>query len=83
MRATARLDSLAAPRTDQPKRKLGLRSDERKRQAVAKFIIRLAQEAGNLDAAALRDRAVAAVGGAAYRASSGISKPEIPTHLAE
>jgi hypothetical protein len=37
--------------------------DEIKRQAVAKFIIRLAQEDGNLDAAALRDRAVAVFGG--------------------
>ena len=40
---------------------LGIGPDESKRQAVAKFIIRLAQEEGNLDAAALRDRAVAAL----------------------
>ena len=40
---------------------LGIGRDEMKRQAVAKFIIQLAQEDGNLDAAALRDRAVAAL----------------------
>lgn len=45
---------------------LGIGSDEAKRQAVAKFIIRLAQEDRSLDAAALRDRAVAALGGVAY-----------------
>jgi hypothetical protein len=44
---------------------LGIGRDEMKRQAVAKFIIRLAQEDGTLDAAALRDRAVAALGDAA------------------
>jgi hypothetical protein len=47
---------------------LGIDRDEKKRQAVAKFIIRLAQEDGTLDAAALRDRAVAALGGVAYSA---------------
>ena len=36
--------------------------DEIKRQAVAKFIIRLAQEDEDLDAASLRDRAVAQFG---------------------
>ena len=42
---------------------LGIDSDEVKRQAVAKFIIRLAQEEhGNLDAASLWDRTVAALG---------------------
>ena len=41
---------------------LGIGSDEAKRRAVAKFIIRLAQEDDSLDAAALRDRAVAALG---------------------
>jgi hypothetical protein len=45
---------------------LGIGSDEVKRQAVAKFIIRLAQEEDSLGAAALRDRTVAALGGVAY-----------------
>ncbi len=40
---------------------LGIGRDEMKRQAVAKFIIRLAQEDASLDAAALRDTAVAAL----------------------
>ena len=37
--------------------------DEIKRGAVARFIIRQSQEDGNLDAAALRDRAIAVFGG--------------------
>jgi hypothetical protein len=45
---------------------LGFGSDAIKRQVVAKFIIRLAQEDGSLDAMTLRDRAVAALGGVAY-----------------
>jgi hypothetical protein len=45
------------------------------RRAVAKFIIRLAQEGASLDAAALRDRAVAALGGVAYCVLSGIPQP--------
>src|ERR1700729_1705676 len=45
---------------------LGIEGDEAKRQAVAKFIIRLAREDDSLDAAELRDRAVAALGGVAY-----------------
>ena len=36
-------------------------SDEAKRRAIAKFIIRVAKEDGSLDAVALRDRAVAAL----------------------
>ena len=39
---------------------LEIGADEIKRQAVAQFIIRLAREDGEFDAAALRDRAVAA-----------------------
>jgi hypothetical protein len=42
---------------------LEIGGDKIKREAVAQFIIRLAQEDGNLDAAALRDRAVAVFGG--------------------
>jgi hypothetical protein len=45
---------------------LGIGCDEAKRQAVARFIIRLAQEDGDFDAVALRDKAVAALGGATY-----------------
>lgn len=45
---------------------LGITGDEAKRRAVAKFIIRLAQEDDRLDAAELRDRAVAALGGEEY-----------------
>ena len=39
---------------------LEIGADETKRQAVAQFLIRLAREDGEFDAAALRDRAVAA-----------------------
>jgi hypothetical protein len=46
---------------------LGIGRDEAKRQAVARFIIRLAQEDGSsFDAAALRDKAVATLGGTTY-----------------
>jgi hypothetical protein len=47
---------------------LGIAGDETQRQIVAKFIIRLAREDDRLDAAELRDRAVAALGGVAYTA---------------
>ena len=47
---------------------LGVEGDEAKRLAIAKFIIRLAREDGSLDAAELRDKAVAALGGVAYLA---------------
>jgi hypothetical protein len=42
-------------------------SNELRRQAVAKFLIRLAREDGSLDATTLRDKAVVALGGVAYR----------------
>ena len=45
---------------------LGIGRDEAKRQAVAKFIIRLAREDGDIEVAALRDKAVAALGGITY-----------------
>jgi hypothetical protein len=45
---------------------LGIGSDENKRQAVARFIIRVASEDGNLDGNTLRDRAVRALGGVSY-----------------
>jgi hypothetical protein len=41
---------------------LGIAPDGKQRQAVAKFIIRLAQEDGSLDAAALRDRGRSGIG---------------------
>jgi hypothetical protein len=44
---------------------LGIR-DEAKRQAVARFIVRVAHEDANFDAATLRDKALAALGGATY-----------------
>ena len=43
---------------------LGIGRDEMKREAVAKSIIALAQADPSLDAATLRDRVVAALGGA-------------------
>jgi hypothetical protein len=52
---------------------LGMRGDEIKRRTVAKFIIRLAQQDENLDTAALRDKAVAALGGVAYSTISAVS----------
>ena len=45
---------------------LGIGSDEKERQAVARFIIRVASEDGSLDAAALTQATVAALGGVAY-----------------
>jgi hypothetical protein len=47
---------------------LGIEGDEAKRQAVARFIIRLAREDNSRDAAELHDKAVAALGGVAYLA---------------
>ena len=46
---------------------LGIGSDEKTRQATTRFIIRLVREDGSLDAMTLRDSAVAALGGVAYR----------------
>lgn len=64
---------------------LGIDGDEAKRRDVARFIIRLAQEDVNLDAAVLRDKTVAALGGAAYSALAGVphpSNPDVSTELA-
>jgi hypothetical protein len=61
---------------------LGILGDEKKRETVAKFIIRLAREDGELDATALRDRAVAALGGVAYSAVCA-SQPASPRAAAE
>jgi hypothetical protein len=46
---------------------LEIGDDEIRRQAIARFIIRVASEDHSLDAKTLRDRAVAALGGVAYR----------------
>src|ERR1700722_395385 len=62
---------------------LGIEGDEAKRQAVAKFIIRLAREDDSLDAAELRDRAVAALGGVAYIAIAQAPQPTHPLPSAE
>jgi hypothetical protein len=42
---------------------LGVGSDEKKRETVAKFLLREAQQDQSRDAATLRDKAVAALGG--------------------
>lgn len=44
-------------------------SDETKREAVARFIIKLAEIDGGVDAASLRDKAVMALGGSIHLAS--------------
>ena len=55
---------------------LGIGSDEAKRRDIARFIIRLTTlEDDSLDAAPLRDRAVAALGGVAYCGLQKLSQP--------
>jgi hypothetical protein len=54
---------------------LGVGSDEAKRRDVARFLIRLMQEDGSLDAITLRDKAVAALGGVAYCGLQGLPHP--------
>src|ERR1700729_3211887 len=49
-------------------------SDETKREAVARFIIKLAEIDGGVDEASLRDKAVMALGGSIHLAS--LSKDE-------
>ena len=58
---------------------LAIERDEVKRRAAAKLIIRLAKEDPKLDAESLRDRAVAALGGAAYRAPPTVPQSAIHT----
>ena len=62
---------------------LGLDGDEAKRGAVARFIIRLAREDDDLDAAELRDKAVAALGGVAYLAIAQAPQPSNPRPSAD
>jgi hypothetical protein len=57
---------------------LGISSIEAKRRDVARFIIRLAQEDDTLDAAALRARTVAALGGVAYAPFPESFSPQNP-----
>jgi hypothetical protein len=54
---------------------LGIERDEAKRRDVARFLIRLMQEDGGLDAITLRDRAVAVLGDAAYCGLQGLPQP--------
>ena len=54
---------------------LGIGSNEAKRRDLARFIIRLMQQDGSLDAITLRDRAIAALGGVAYCGPQGLSQP--------
>lgn len=49
---------------------LGIEGDERQREIVAKFIIRLAGEDDSLDANTFRDRVLAALGGVSYSATT-------------
>jgi hypothetical protein len=57
---------------------------EKQREAVARFIIRVASEDGSLDAKALRDRAVTALGGVAYSAIPANAQPSpISSGIAE
>ena len=62
---------------------LGIEGDEARRRAVARFIIRLAREDDSLDAAELRDKAVAALGGLAYLAILAVPLPLKPSPSAE
>ena len=62
---------------------LGIGSDDATRRAVAEFIIGLAQEDDSLDAATLRDKALAALGDVAYCAPPGIPQPSNPRASAE
>lgn len=62
---------------------LGVEGDEAKRQAIARFIVRLAREDASLDAAELRDKAVAALGGVAYLAIAQAPRPPKPRPSAE
>jgi hypothetical protein len=61
---------------------LGIEGEEKQRQAVARFIIRLAREDASLDVAALRDRAVTALGGVAY-SIPGNPRPSPISQIAE
>ena len=54
---------------------LGIGGHEAKRRDVARFIIRLMQQDGSLDAITLRDKAIAALGGVAYCGPQGLSQP--------
>jgi hypothetical protein len=61
---------------------LGIEGYEKQRQIVARFIIRIAQEDDSLDAAALRDRVLAALGGVAYCDIPANPQPSNPSRIA-
>jgi hypothetical protein len=61
---------------------LGIEGDEKQREIVARFLIQLSRENDSLDAAALRDRAVAALGGVAYSAAIPASPQPSNLHAA-
>jgi hypothetical protein len=61
---------------------LGIEGDENQRQIVARFIVSIAQEDDSLDAAALRDRVFAALGGIAYSATIPASPQTSNSHAA-
>jgi hypothetical protein len=61
---------------------LGMEGDENQRQIVARFIVSIAQEDDSLDAAALRDRVFAALGGIAYSATIPASPQTSNSHAA-
>src|ERR1700721_966200 len=54
---------------------LGTGRYKAKRRDGARFLIRLMQEDGSLDAITLRDRTVAALGGVAYCGLQGLPQP--------
>jgi glycerol kinase len=67
---------------------LEIGGDEMKREAVAQCIVQLAQEDGALDAAALRDRAIAALGDSVRAGSIGevretLDQPEMEATSAQ
>jgi hypothetical protein len=57
---------------------LGIEGDEAKHQTVGRLIVRLAREDASLDAAELRDKALAALGGVAYLAIAQAPPPSKP-----
>jgi hypothetical protein len=63
---------------------LEIEGDERQREIVAKFLIRVAGEDDSLDATALLDQVLAALGGVAYSATIPASpQPSNPQAAAE
>ena len=61
---------------------LGIGDDEIRRQAIARFIIRVASEDHSLGAKTLRDRAVSALGGTTYCDVHAIPQPSNLSRIA-